>query len=197
MSKSSATLVLVVFVIITLPIFFITIPILVVMHNSLIRKKNNVAFSFAGIDVMLKQRSDNIPNIVAAVKQIMTHERELLESITKLRSNIKENQENAEVRFPLEGAMSQLLGQMSITMEAYPEIKSNENMMHLQRTLNETEEQIGAARRAYNASVKSINDSIGAIPTNVMAGYLSYAPEVYFEAAEQDKSNPTVSQLFS
>lgn len=195
MTKSTATIIMVVIVIVTLPIFFITIPILIYSYNALVRKKNQVEFSFSGVDVMLKKRYDLIPNIVQSVQKIMTHESTLFEKITALRSKISDGLDT-EKRFGLENEMSQLLGQLNVTMENYPDIKSNENMMHLQRTLTETEEQLSASRRAYNASVISFNNSVESIPSNIMAGFLGYVPRIYFEATEVERRTPQVGELF-
>ncbi len=196
MNKSTAIILIVFIIIITLPIFFITIPILFYMYNSLVKKNNHVEFAYSSIDVMLKKRSDLIPNVVSSVDKIMTHEKELFERITRLRSDIQENHDDKEKRFSLENEMSQLLGQIKLTMENYPEIKSNENMMHLQRTLNEVEEQIGASRRSYNSSVISFNNSIQTIPTNIVAALSEHKPKTYFEALEAEKINPSVKNLF-
>ncbi len=195
MTKSTATIVLIIIVLVTLPLFFITIPVLIYSYNALIRKKNQVEFSYSGVDVMLKKRYDLIPNIVQSVQKIMTHESSLFERITALRSKISDGMDT-EKRFGLENEMSQLLGQLNVTMENYPDIKSNENMLHLQRTLTETEEQISASRRAYNSSVNSFNNSIESIPSNIMAGCLEYTSKIYFEATEIERTMPQVGQLF-
>jgi len=196
MNKSTAIIFTMIIVIVTIPVFFITIPVLILMYNELVRKNNQVDFAYSAIDVMLKKRSDLVPNIVASVNKIMTHEKELFERITQLRSDIQDHQGDESERFAMENQMSQLLGQIKVTMENYPEIKSSENMMHLQRTLNETEEQISASRRVYNAAVVSFNYSIQTIPTNIVAGLSARKPKTYFEAEEQDKVNPSVKNLF-
>lgn len=196
MSKFSATIITVSIVVFTLPLFFITIPILLFMYNSLVRKRNKVDFSFSGIDIMLKKRNDIIPNMIGSIKKIMTHEKELFETITKLRTKINEHEKDPETRFPLENQMSQILGEINFTMENYPEIKSDKNMLHLQRTLNETEEQISASRRAYNACVLDYNNYIDSIPSNLLAAMLSYTSKIYFETLELEKKNPNVSALF-
>jgi len=196
MKKTSAIFIIGFVVIITLPIFFITIPLLIVLYNKVVKKKNKVEFSYSGIDVMLKKRMDLIPNMVSSVQKIMTHEKTLLENITRLREQLTTGDPDPKTRLPLENEMSQLLGTFSLTMENYPDLKSNDNMLHLQRTLNETEEQIGASRRAYNAAVVTFNDAIMTIPTNVIAGLLSYQLKTYFEAPNAAKENPNVGKLF-
>lgn len=196
MSKFTAILILTFIILISFPIFFITIPILFFMYNSLIKKENQVDFAYSSIDVMLKKRSDLIPNVVASVNKLMNHEKDLFERITKLRSDIKDNEHNKDKRFSLENQMSQLLGELNMTVENYPEIKSNENILHLQRTLNETEEQISASRRMYNAAVINFNNSIKTIPTNIIATAMERKEKSYFEASETDKKNPSIKKLF-
>lgn len=196
MNKFTAIILLLLLILVTLPVFFITIPVLFYLYNSLVKKNNQVDFAYSSVDVMLKKRSDLIPNVIAAVNKIMMHEKDLLERITELRTQINQQDTNNEKRFELENEMGSLLGQVSVNMENYPELKSNENMLHLQRTLNETEEQISAARRMYNAAVVAFNTSIQSIPTNMIAALSSYQPKTYFEASEQDKANPSVKNLF-
>lgn len=195
MSKSTALIIIIVFVVVTSPFCFIGIPVLLVIYNGMVKQKNRVDMSYSGIDVVLKKRYDLIPNLVASVKEYMSHEKEVFESITSLRSKIP-NASSKEERFELENQMSQLLGGINVSMENYPDLKSSENMIQLQRTLTEMEEQISGARRAYNSNVLALNDKIVSIPSNVIAAYLEYQPATYFEATESEKSNPNVGSLF-
>lgn len=197
MSKSIAFLIIIGVVIITLPIFFITIPVLIVMNNKLVSLKNKLEFSFSGIDVMLKKRYDLIPNLVSSVKTYMEHESNLLLRITDLRSKLLESDRHSNERFELENKMSSLLGKVQVTMENYPDLKSNENILHLQKTLNEIEEQISASRRAYNLSVVKYNESIESIPLNIVASAKSLKAATYFKIPEEEKAAPKVSQLFA
>ncbi len=197
MSKSTAYLIIIGGILITFPIFFITIPVLIVMNNKLVSLKNAVNYSYSGIDVMLKKRYDLIPNIVSSVKSYMKHEDELLVKLTNLRTQLLSTDEHSEKRFELENTLSTLLGKVQISMENYPDLKANENVLHLQKVLHETEEQISAARRAYNSSVVKYNESIESIPLNVVAGAKSLQPFTYFEVQAEEKVNPSVSQLFA
>lgn len=197
MSKSSAYLIIIVFVLITSPIFLITIPLLIIMNNGLVSKKNKIEFAFSSIDVMLKKRFDLIPNIVSSVKTYMNHEKELLTKITALRSGFQNVDSNSKERFEMENELSGLLSSLNVNIENYPDIKSNENIIHLQKTLNETEEQISAARRVYNAAVLNYNNSVESIPTNILAGAKAYKTASFFKVPEAKKATPNVGQLFS
>ena len=97
------------------------------MYNGLIAKKNNVEYAFSSIDVMLKKRHDLIPNLVASVKQYMTHERELLTQITALRNEAMNPNLSDEQRFQAEGQMSSMLGKFQVAVENYPDLKANTN----------------------------------------------------------------------
>jgi len=197
MSKSSGYLIIIVFVLITSPIFLITIPLLIIMNNGLVSKKNKIEFAFSSIDVMLKKRFDLIPNIVSSVKTYMNHEKELLTKITALRSGFQNVDSNSTERFEMENELSGLLSSLNVNIENYPDIKSNENIIHLQKTLNETEEQISAARRVYNAAVLNYNNSVESIPTNILAGAKAYKTASFFKVPEAEKTTPNVGQLFS
>jgi len=166
------------------------------MNNKLVSLKNKVEYSFSGIDVMLKKRYDLIPNLVSSVKTYMEHESGLLTRITELRSQLIESNGHSNKRFELENKMSSLLGKVQISMENYPDLKSNENIIHLQKTLHEVEEQISAARRAYNMSVVKHNESIESIPLNIMAGAKSLKPTTYFNIPSGEKANPNIGNLF-
>lgn len=197
MSKTSAYGIIFLVILFTLPVFFITIPILFVMNNKLVSLKNNVDYSYSGIDVMLKKRYDLIPNLVSSVKAYMEHESNILIKITELRSQLVKSEGQSDERFELENKMSSLLGEIRVSMENYPELKSNDNITHLQKTLNEVEEQISASRRAYNFSVVKYNESIESIPLNIMAGAKELKPVTYFKIPEQEKAAPSVAKLFA
>jgi LemA protein len=167
-----------------------------VLYNSLIAKKNQVDYAFSGIDVQLKKRHDLIPNLVATVRQYMEHERGLLERITELRARaVSPNLPEGE-RMQVEAALSTALRSLMIAVENYPNLKANENFLHLQASLNEIEEQLAAARRAYNAAVTDYNNAIEMFPTNFVASMMGLSRRTVFEATEQERATPDVSQLF-
>ena len=168
---------------------------IVLMYNSLISKKNQVENIFASIDTLLKKRRNLIPNLVESVKAYMKHEKDLLEKITALRSKA-ENVSDENERMNLENQISSLLGKILVNVENYPELKANENVMHLQMTLTEIEEQISAARRAYNQAVTDYNNAIEMIPTNILAKFMGYQRKNVFEISEKERENINVGELF-
>ena len=197
MNRKVAYLVLIIFIILTIPIFFITIPVIIILYNSLIRKRNQVELSFSGVDVALQKRSELIPNLVESVKKYMSFEQNTLKDIVALRSRLGTVSPNSTERFDIENELTGMLKHIMVTVESYPELKSSDNMLHLQRTLNELEEQISAARRAYNASVNSLNNAIETFPSNIMAGVNNFKPSPYFKARETAKDSPNLNELFN
>ena len=171
--------------------------IIFLMYNSLIAKKNQVENAFASTDVMLKKRYDLIPNLVSSVKQYMQHEANLLTQVTELRAKAMSGGLSSDQAVDLNNKITQALGGIMVAVENYPELKANENFMQLQRSLNEIEEQISAARRAFNASVTSFNNSVEMFPTNIMANMMGYSRRQLFEIPESERQSPNVGNLFN
>lgn len=169
---------------------------IVFMYNSLISKKNQVDNIYAGLDAVLKKRYDLIPNLVATVKEYMTHERITLEKMTELRTQVMQKGLSNEEKIALEKQLSSMLGSLMVAVENYPNLKANENFLHLQHTLNEIEEQLSAARRAYNQSVTDYNNALEMFPTNMMAGFMRLEKRVVFTLQESERQNVNVKNLF-
>ena len=167
------------------------------MYNGLIGKKNGVENAFATIDTILKKRYDLIPNLVAAVKQYMEHERGLLENVTALRAKATSGNISSDEAITLNNEINKTMGGIMVAVESYPELKANENFKDLQRSLNEVEEQLSAARRAFNASVTDFNNAVEMFPTNIMAGMMNYKRRQLFEIPETERQNPDVKNLFA
>jgi LemA protein len=165
-------------------------------YNSLVGKKNSCENAFASIDTMLKKRYDLIPNLVASVKQYMSHERGLLEEITALRAKATGGGLSSNDAVHLNNQLSKAIGGIMVAVEAYPDLKASDNMQQLQRTLNEIEEQISAARRSFNATVTDHNNAVEMFPTNIMANMMGYRRRELFAIPETERENPNVSALF-
>jgi LemA protein len=169
----------------------------ILMYNSLISKKNQVDNIFAGVDTVLKKRFDLIPNLVASVEQYMEHEKSTLEKVTELRASAMKPGISDDQKIALDAKLSSALGSITVAMEAYPDLKANENVMHLMRTLNEVEEQISAARRAYNQAVTDLNNAIEMFPTNIIAGWMNLQRRAVFEITVRERQNVNVQELFN
>jgi len=168
-----------------------------VMYNSLVGKKNQVENAFAGMDTMLKKRYDLIPNLVATVKQYMTHEADTLTKVTALRAKATSGSLSSDEKVDLNNRIGKMIGGIMVAVEAYPDLKASENFQHLQRSLNEIEEQLSASRRAFNASVMDFNNAVEMFPTNMVAGMMGYTRRKMFEIPEAERKNPNVKQLFN
>ena len=167
----------------------------VMMYNTLVGKRNQIHNIFGTMDALLKKRWDLIPNLVSTVKGYADHERGLFEAVTEARSKAQKGQLNEDQQVGLENSFMQLLGVVQATVENYPDLKASDNFMHLQRTLNELEEQISAARRAYNASVTDYNNSVQMFPTNIIAGMFNFKEKTLFQIKAGERENPKVGKL--
>lgn len=170
--------------------------VVVSIFNNLTNKKNQVTKAFGTIDVQLKNRYDLIPNLVATVQQYATHERELLTKITDLRTKALSQNVTPEDRVNLDNQISSAISGLMVAVENYPDLKASQNFIDLQRSLNEVESQIAAARRAYNASVTDYNNAIEMFPGNLMAGMMLLKTKQVFTALEKERGNVDVKNLF-
>jgi LemA protein len=184
--------VLILVIVLVVFVFLIVISI----FNSLTNRKNQVSKAFGTVDVQLKNRYDLIPNLVATVQQYAAHEKELLTKITELRTLALKQDLNSEERVKLDNQISSALSGLMVAVENYPDLKASQNFIDLQRSLNEVESQIAAARRAYNAAVTDYNNAIEMFPGNLMAGMMLLKTKQVFSATETERGNVNVRNLF-
>ncbi|MFH1460159.1 MAG: LemA family protein [Candidatus Omnitrophota bacterium] len=180
-------------------ILVIGVPILFIvgMYNSLIGKKNMADNAFAGIDAMLKKRYDLIPNLVATVQQYMQHERGTLKEITELRAQAISGKLSDDQKVALNNKIAKAMNGIMVAVENYPDLKANTNFMQLQSTLTEIEEQLSAARRAFNAAITDFNNAIEMFPSSIIAGMMNYQRRQLFEIVEAERQNINVKNLFN
>lgn len=169
----------------------------ILMYNSLISKKNQVDNIFASVDTVLKKRFDLIPNLVSSVEKYMDHEKEILTKVTQLRSQAMQSGISDEEKISLDAKLTDALKSINIAMEAYPDLKANQNVIHLQQSLNEIEEQISAARRAYNQSVTDLHNAIEMFPTNIIANFMGLEHRALFEINSNERQNINIGKLFN
>jgi len=155
----------------------------IAIYNKLVSFKQQTEEGWSGIDVALKQRANLIPNLVATVKGYVTHERDLLESITEARARAERAgaKGSSEDRMAAEGDMSAGLLRLFAVAENYPDLKANQNFIQLQTSLEEIEGHIQMARRYYNGTVRNLNTLIGQFPSNIVAGLFGFRAANYFE----------------
>ncbi len=159
--------------------------VIIVIFNSMIRKKNQVEFAFASIDAQLKKRYDLIPNLVSACEKYMGYEEKLLKELTATRVGILKA--TPDERVALDGRLSAQLRSVFAVAENYPNLKSVETFTLLQRSLNEVEEQLSASRRAFNAAVMSYNNGVQMFPTNIVCRLMGYRLRASFEASPEER----------
>lgn len=164
----------------------------VAVYNRLVRQRNGVENAFASIDVQLKQRCDLIPKVVDAMRAYMTHERGTLDELTRLREKASGSGLPADERVALDTQMAGLVRGLMARAEAYPDLKASETVMLLQRSLNEVEAQIAAARRTYNAAATGFNNAVEVFPANLLAGLFGFSRKTLFEATADERVTPGV-----
>jgi LemA protein len=166
-------------------------------YNSLIGKKNQVTNAFSAIDVMLKKRFDLIPNLVEVVKQYTTYEQGTLTKIVELRAKATSGNVTPAEKAQLDSELSSSMKGLMVNIENYPDLKANTNFINLQTTWTESEEQIAAARRTYNASVTDYNNAIMMFPGSLFAGMLNFQPTQVLETAAEERKNISAKDLFN
>lgn len=158
------------------------------MYNNLVGLRNNRENAFANIDVQLKQRYDLVPQLVATVKGYAQHEKELLEKITMARSaamGATTINDKIEANTQLDHALAGL----KVSVEAYPDLKANQNFLQLQTELSDIENKLAATRRFFNATTRELNTAVQSFPTNIIAGMFGFHKEPMFEIAQQDRAS--------
>jgi LemA protein len=167
-------------------------------YVSIITRRNKVREALSSVDVHLNQRHDLIPNIVALAGRYMEHERALLTDVTRLREEARKTPAtptDAAKRFALEGELGQRVGQLMVSMEAYPELKADRPVMEAQQTWTEIEAQITASRRFYNAAVNQLNNAIQIFPGSIIAGIAGVMAMPFFEAPADARVAPSVDVI--
>ena len=180
------------FFIMTIAIIILVVVVLLViwgvsLYNNLVKLRNNRENAFANIDVQLKQRHDLVPQLVSTVKGYATHEREVLQRVTEARTaamgatgiNDKINAENA---------LTSALAGLKVSLEAYPDLKANQNFMHLQTELSDIENKLAAARRFFNSTTRELNNAVETFPSNIFAKMFKFGKELMFEVPQEERA---------
>lgn len=167
-------------------------------YNSFVRQRNVIQESWRQVDVELNRRYELLPNLIETVRAYAAHERNTLEEITQLRTRAVQmsqgtgteaDPQRAAVEQELTGAVRNLM----VSVEAYPELRSNENFLELQRQLAETEDRIAAGRRFYNANVRAYNTKVESVPSNMVANMFHFEKATYFEVNDAVRRSPEVN----
>ena len=154
------------------------------LYNGLVRLRNRRQNAFADIDVQLRQRHDLVPQLVDTVKGYATHERELLTRITEARTAAMAAT-TIDDKIKAEQQLSTALAGLKVQVEAYPDLKANQNFLELQQALQNIEGDLGNSRRYYNATVRDYNTSIQQFPGVILANMTGFKPREFFELEDK------------
>ena len=179
------TLWIIIGVIVLLVIFLVSI------YNRLVSLRNRRENAFADIDVQLRQRHDLIPQLLNTVKGYMKHEADVLIRVTEARSNAM-NATTIDSKIAAEANLSQALGGLRIQLEAYPDLKANQNFLELQAQLEGTENRIAVERKKFNEVVQEYNTTIRRFPGNISAAIFGFDKKGYFESTPGSEVAPEV-----
>ena len=156
------------------------------IYNGLIKLKIRTEEAASDIDVQLKRRHDLIPNLVNTVKGYAAHESGTFQKVTEAR-NAAMNAKGMKAKAEAENMLTNTLKSLFAVTENYPELKANENFMHLQEELVDTEDKIQASRRFYNANARDFNTKMTIFPNNILANMFGHKPFEFFEAQDSEK----------
>lgn len=173
-------------IIILLPIIYV-----ILKFNKLTKLLNNVKESWSSVDILLKQRADLIPNILAVVKGYSKHEKDTLTKITEARKEVL-SAENKKDSINANEKLSNEIPKILLLKEEYPELKANKNFMKLQNNLSEVENNIAISRSIYNKNVLDYKNNLEVFPSNIIASIFNFKPELFFEIDKEERENPTI-----
>ncbi|MFX0558083.1 LemA family protein [Maribacter sp. CXY002] len=168
----------------------------IVLNNKIIGKKNQVAQAFGSIEIYLKKRFDLIPNLIAILNKYLAHEKEILLKITELRSSAEKATE-ANEKIKASNELTKIMGGLNINVENYPNLKADKQFTTIEFELSDIEDQIAAARRAYNAAVTSYNNTVQMFPSNIVAGIRKDQDYTLLEIPKSEQKEINVNQLLN
>ena len=174
-------------------IILIAIVVLIVLwaigvYNRLIKLRNNRENAFANIDVQLKQRHDLIPQLVATVKGYAEHEKEILLRVTEARSAAMQAT-GIDEKIQAENRLSSALSGLKVALEAYPDLKANQNFLQLQQEVSDIENKLSSVRRYFNTATRELNNAVETFPANLLAGTFGFKREMMFEIPKEERAS--------
>ena len=174
------TLIIVIVVVVLIALYLVS------LYNRMVKLRNNRENAFANIDVQLKQRHDLIPQLVATVKGYAQHEKSLLEEVTRARTAAM-GATTIDDKIQAEGQLTAALNGLKVAVEAYPDLKANQNFMQLQGEISDIENKLAAVRRFFNSATKELNNAVETFPGNIFAGMFGFKREMMFEVGETER----------
>ncbi|HIS29400.1 MAG TPA: LemA family protein [Candidatus Avamphibacillus intestinigallinarum] len=183
-------------VIIISAIVLIGILFIILSYNKIKKLMMNVERSFSDLDAFLMKRVDQLDNLIQTARVATDKEIEMMENVTGLRSGIM-NAHNMDDKLKAHMNLQREMPAVMVSLERYPDVKFNENYLHIQRSINEIEEQIQAARRNFNSHTTKYNTAISVFPQNMLAGMFGFTKKPLFEAPPEKRENVDVKSLFN
>lgn len=168
----------------------------IIMYNSLIHKRANADNAFSGIDVQLTKRHDLLTKMIEVAKQHMKFESETLSNIVRLRSEALQAKSQGD-RIQAENQITTELAKFNVSVESYPTLQASATFVEIQRSMNDVEEQLAAARRTFNAAVTAYNVSLETFPSSIFANIMQFKAKALFVAEERQRQDVDVKKLFS
>ncbi len=166
-------------------------------YAKVIKARNMLNEALSGIDVQLEKRYEVIPNILTIAKKFMTHEKEIFSEITKLRTEAMNAPSGSAEKFNADNALQDKLKAFQISVENYPELKSDTTMLQAMKAYQEMEENIAAARRFYNTALRRLHDAVMIFPGSLFRGYAGDISKfAYFETEDSHKKSIKASDYF-
>lgn len=172
---------------IILGIVVVLVIIVISMYNSLVKLRNNRENAFADIDVQLKQRHDLIPQLVDTVKGYASHEKETLDRVIQARNGAV-GAKTIDEKIAAENMLTSALSGLKITLEAYPDLKANQNFLQLQDEISDVENKLAAVRRYFNSATREFNNAVQTFPSNLIAGMCGFHKEMMFDLGTEQRA---------
>ena len=184
--------------IVVLAVIVVVIFYLIMIYNNLVQVKHNVSKAWANIDVLLKQRHDELPKLIETCKQYMKFEQDTLQKVIEARSRVFSARESQDIRAlgPAEAGLRSSIGNLFALAESYPDLKTNQTFLQLQSRISGLENAIADRREFYNESVNINNVRIEQFPDNIVAGMGNFKAAQLLEFDAAEKTDVEVKELF-
>ena len=178
----------------TIGVVAVVVLLVVGMYNRLIARRNAVENAMGGLDAQLKMRFDLIPNLIKTVKVYMQHESDTLQRLTELRTKALSG--SVDDRVAAANEVGRAMHGLMVAAENYPDLKSSQNFIQLQGSLNEVEDRLSASRRTCNAAITEFNNAVELVPGSLVASFMGLNRRPGLEIPEAERGNVDVGQLF-
>ena len=166
-----------------IPVIFLVI--IISHYNALIQIRNQCDEAWLNVDTEFKRRSNLIPSLIEVVKGYAEHERSLLEELVRLRESTLNNQSSFSSRATDEAEFKNILFKLMVRLESYPDLKSSQSFLELQKELRNTEDRIQAALRFYNGNIRENNTQIYQFPSNIIANIFEFRKKEFFKLDDE------------